>query len=144
MERTETVDLLKEIYQNASTAVDAMQILSARSSNLRFADSLTSQAANYRRIADAASAALSGCQTFLPPATGWARLNLWADMQFRTVLDKTPAHIAQILITGSTSGMISVTHCLHADPDASPAARSLAQELLDTELACIAFLQDFL
>ena len=144
MQRAETISLLKEIYQNATTATEAMQILSVRAQNSHLTGALTAQSTTFREIAQAAADALCEQHILPPAATGWARINLFTDLFFRTALDKTPAHIARILIDAGTAGAVSITQHLRTDSDAAPAVRKLAHRLLDAEQHCIVSMQIFL
>jgi len=61
-----------------------------------------------------------------------------------TVTNKNPGHMAEIMINGSTMGVIEMTKYLHANHNVDPAARVLAHKLISTEQHNIDLMKNFL
>lgn len=144
MNQTETVALLKEIYQNARTAIDAIQVLLAKSTSAHFTDSLRSQVSQYHEIADEAAMQLRGFRELPADNPIFERIGMWASVQMSTVTNKNPGHMAEIMINGSTMGVIEMTKYLHANHNVDPAARALAHKLISTEQHNINMMKNFL
>ncbi len=144
MNQPETVSLLQEIYQNARTAVEAIETLLSKSSASQFTASLKSQASRYREIAKSAAAQLGGFRELPAENPIFDRIGLWASLQMGTLTNHAPGHMAEIIINGSTAGIVSLTKRLHAAPQTDPAAKALAHDLLDTEQQTIRLMGSFL
>ena len=144
MNQNATVALLKEIYQNARTAVDAIQVLLTKSTSSHFTGSLQSQAAQYRQIANEAAAQLQGFRELPADNPIFERIGMWASVQMSTMANKSPDHMAEIMINGSTMGVIEMTKHLHANHNVDPAAQALAHKLIGTEQNNIDLMKNFL
>ena len=133
MDQTETVRLLKEVYQNSRTAVDAIGTLLPKTSSEDFASSLRRQMEEYRKIADDAAMQLRGFRE-LPEESGvFSKLGMWTGVQMSTLVNKSTDHMAEIMINGSTMGVIEMTKYLNANPDVSSFALDLARRLVAAE-----------
>ena len=69
-----------------------------------------------------------------PKRPSWP-LRMGADMgmDMRTVRDKTPAHMSQMLINGAAMGTSDLKEELALHPDMNPKVRSLGEELIAAE-----------
>lgn len=65
-------------------------------------------------------------------------------LNFSTLTDKSTSHIAEMLIMGSTAGVIDMTKSLRKYSDAPKESRELAQHLLVMEEKNIEELKQFL
>ncbi|HBR32540.1 MAG TPA: hypothetical protein DD733_10715, partial [Clostridiales bacterium] len=65
-------------------------------------------------------------------------------LNLNTLTDKSSSHLAEMLIMGSTAGVIDMTKSLREYPHAPKASRELAQNLLETEQKNIDVMKGFL
>lgn len=144
MNQNATVTLLKEIYQNARTAVDAIQVLLSKSTSSHFTASLHSQISEYRQIANEAAEQLRGLRELPADNPIFERIGMWASVQMSTMANKSPDHMAEIMINGSTMGVIEMTKRLHANRNVDPATQALAHKLISTEQHNIDLMKYFL
>lgn len=77
-----------------------------------------------------------------PPQMG--KLGAGAMICAKTLTDKSEAHLAEMLILGSTRGVIDVTHKLREYKDCDDAIKNLGFKLLWTEQTNIDELKKFL
>lgn len=144
MTQNTTVSLLQEIYQNARTAIDAIQALLPKSNSAHFNDSLRRQIDEYRKIADAAAVQLRGFRELPVDNPIFEKIGMWAGVQMSTLTNKNTDHMAEIMIDGSTAGVNSITRRLHTNRSVDPAARALAHQLISTEQHNIDLMRNFL
>jgi len=58
---------------------------------------------------------------------------LWMGVQMNTLLDKTSSHMAEMLIQGSSMGMIDNTKTLNTHKNLSPKVEKLTRRLNEIE-----------
>lgn len=73
-----------------------------------------------------------------------AQAGAWLGIQMETLRDRTPSHLADTLIQGSTMGVIDMTRARARCPEADPGAHQLANEFLKNGQESIERLKRFL
>jgi hypothetical protein len=73
-----------------------------------------------------------------------AKTRTRAMLNISTLTDKSTSHIAEMLIMGSTAGIIDMKKSLRKNPDAPKKSKELAQNLLNIEEKNIEFLKQYL
>lgn len=144
MEQAETVRLLKEVYHNSKTAVDAIGTLLTKTGAMDFAADLQQQVEEYRAIAEEAAEQLRGFRELPEESSVFSKLGMWAGVQMSTLVNKSTDHMAEIMINGSTMGVIEMTKYLNANPDVSSFAQQLAQRLVAVEQRNIDMMRQYL
>ncbi|MCD8353319.1 MAG: hypothetical protein LUC47_03270 [Clostridiales bacterium] len=144
MELTNESALLQEVYQGAAMGADAIRYLLPKVDNPRFRSDLQTQQEQYRQTAANAEKqmkALGDCPKDL--GSGQQSM-LWACVQGKTLCNKETSHLAELMIQGSSMGIVNLTKVLNsytpADPLDDPAgqqaqqqARELAQTAIQAE-----------
>lgn len=144
MNQYETVKMLKEIYQSAKTAMDAISLLMSRTDSPQFRAVLKNQLDEYHDIADQSVMQLYGYRE-LPDDSGvFSKLGLWSSVQMNTVTNKNVDHMAEIMISGSTMGIIDMTRFVHSDKDIDGYAMELGNRLISVEQKNIDIMRRFL
>lgn len=78
------------------------------------------------------------------PVHPLAQAGAWLGIQMETLRDRSPSHLADTLIQGSTMGVIDLTRARARCPEADPDAHRLANEFLKNEQDSIERLKRFL
>ncbi len=144
MNQHETVRMLKEIYRSSKTAIEAMEILISKSDSPDFTASLQVQLDEYHDIADQAIMQLSGFRELPDDNDVFTKLGLWSSVQLNTITNKNVDHMAEILISGSTMGLIDMTRFVRSDKDIDKYAIELGNRLIATEQKNIEIMRNFL
>lgn len=144
MNQNETVKMLKEIYRSAKTAIDAISMLMPKSTSREFSHALENQLSEYSDIAQQALMQLSGFCELPDDNSVFSMLGTWSAVQLNTVTNKNPDHMAEILISGSTMGLIDMTRFVRADKDIDAYAVDLGNRLIKTEQKNIDIMRSFL
>ena len=131
----QTIELLGLVRKNAQMGTITLERLAEKltASGRGMADAVARQLDEYRLIADAAarrSRDLGEEPEDVCPITRAAAL---AAIGLQSVADKSPSHIAEMIIIGSTRGMISALRSLRTLRAASSDAAGLACRLLVAE-----------
>lgn len=144
MNQYETVKMLKEIYRSSKTAMDAISILLSKTDSPEFRESLQNQLDSYRDIAEQAVMQLSGFRELPDDSDVFSKLGLWSAVQINTVTNKNVDHMAEIMISGSTMGIIDMTRFVHSDKDVDVYAVELGNRLINVEQKNIDIMRSFL
>lgn len=136
--------LLNEIYQSSKNAVEAIDMLLCRTSSQSFQDSLKSSQKHYYDIADEAAVKLHEYNR-LPPDSGLlGKIELWTAVNFASFSDDKTNAMAEIMINGSTLGMIDMTKAANRCRDAGNCVLTLAHRLILTEQENIDIMKEYL
>lgn len=144
MNQNETVSVLKEIYQSAKTAVDAINTLIPKTHSIDFRESLKTQLEEYHSVADDAAVQLRGFHELPSDVSIFTKLGMWSAVQMNIITNTNTDHMAEIMINGSTMGIIDMTKRLKNSDDISPHAEDLANRLIKTEQNNIELMKRYL
>lgn len=144
MSRNESVELLKKIYQNAKTGIDAIDMLSERTYSEEFRAALASQRDKYYEIANEAGLLLSGYRELPPDGGVFSRIGMWTSVRISSVSGRNIDKMAEVMINGSTEGMIDITRARNQNPGADVRAADLANRLAFAEQENMRMMQRYL
>ena len=126
----ETVQLLQDVVRNAKTGQDAVEQLMQKMDEGRMRDELIREKEDYAVTLRRGEQALSDAGGRQEPVGPLQKAGMWAGLEMETLMDRSDAHIAQIVIQGATMGMIEMTRSLNVYDGADPAARGLASQFV--------------
>lgn len=133
----QTQKLLQSIIENARTGLDACEHLMDKTKDAALRDELMTQSMEYQKFVQDAERAMQaeGAQ---PHAKGMmARAGMWMGIEMHTLTDVSTAHIAELLIQGSTMGVTGMTRDLNALPDASAESKGMASAFIQSQQSAI-------
>lgn len=137
-------ELLNFVYQNSQMGVHTLEQLIDIVEEYEFKRQLESQYREYQDIHRAAKEALNqngydekGIGTF-------DKIKTYLMINMQTLTDKSPSHIAEMLIIGSNMGIINAVKKLKEYKDAEPDIISLMERLLRFEENNVQQLKAFL
>ncbi len=140
----ETCELLGKVYQNAKTAIDAIDMLREKTHSDNFSLSLEEQKREYHKIADEANLQLAKMGA-LPPESGFiSRLQTKGTIWLNSINSQKTNRIAEVLINGSMSGIIQMSKMQNVLKNADAFSMELASRLISTERKTIELMQRFL
>lgn len=132
-DRDESVGMLNEIYQAAEMGAEGTKLLRGKSEDGLFNERLQDYTNKYGAVKDEAARLLSKYGAAPKEAGAMDKAGLWMDVQWNTALDKTPSHMAEILIAGSTAGTVQGVKNKNAHPRADPLCRELEDQFLSLQ-----------
>lgn len=130
MQPSQTTTLLNDVFQNAQMGVDSTQRLIELAEDKPFQSVLIAQRNRYQDIYDRtlqlSDQELKGKKTL-------QKLSSTMMINFQTIKDKTPSHLAGMMIQGNTMGVIDMTKSLRENQAADSSVLGLAQDLLSMQ-----------
>lgn len=142
---SETTELLDFVYKNAKMGEETLPYLIGAVSRPDLRTALSSQLVEYCEIVDAAKEEMRrrGTTPKKPGALKHAATE--AMLRANTLHDRSPRHIAEMMVRGSAMGTVQMTKRIHAYQfTAAPSALTLARRLLETEERNIRQMKAFL
>ncbi|MFR4251312.1 MAG: hypothetical protein ACLUR9_05490 [Christensenellales bacterium] len=141
MQPSQTTTLLNDVFQNAQMGADSTQRLIELVEDKPFQSVLIAQRNRYQDVYDRtlqlSDQELKGKKT-LQKLSSTMMINL------QTIKDKTPSHLAGMMIQGNTMGVIDMTKSLRENQAADPPVLALAQDLLSMQKGNIEEMKPYL
>ena len=131
---SEQTELLNFVYQNARMGETALPLVIGMVSRPDLRRALSAQFVEYHAIADEAKQAIErqGRRAKEPDALKGAMAETM--LHLNTLTDRSPRHVAEMMVRGSTMGTVQMSKRLHACRyTAGKEAADLAGRLLKTE-----------
>lgn len=132
-ENTRTAEFLNKVYQNAKMASDSIATVSQKVQNKNLLSDLQTQHQQYTAITSKATTELSNANELPDEKNLMAQAATWGGIQMNTMFDKTPDHIAEIMIQGSVMGIIDMTRTIKQYNDVPQDIKDLGYELVTIE-----------
>ena len=141
---SQTINMLNEIYQNATMGVQGTELLISKTEELEFSGKLKNYVNKYNQIKADASKLLVENGESPQETTAMEKANLWMGVQLNTLIDKTPSHMAEMLIQGSTMGIIKSTKDKNSHKDVDEKCLKLEDELVTLQQDYIEDMKQYL
>lgn len=125
-----TVKVLESIKNNAEMARRATETAIEYVDNKKFADILKEQVVKYGDFVNRADELANSVDIILDSHDGFGQFFAKANIKMKLMSDNSIGKIAELMILGSTMGMIDLGKTLRHTPDVNPDTLSLARELL--------------
>lgn len=130
--------LLEKVHKNARTGLFTVPKVRGMASDRRFRQELSIQETEYRNLYSAAEE-LNGGQA--AQIGSFAKLR--TSMMIRLSGDDT-SKLAQMMLLGSTMGIVDVTRALKQHPEAPKASKALAEDFLAAQERNVEVLKQYL
>jgi len=137
-------ELLNYIYQNSQMGLDTIKQLLDIVKDNDFAKHLQSQVSEYHSINDAAKEKLHKSGYEEKGIGAFAKISAYMTINMQTLADKSASHIAEMMIQGSTMGIIQATKNLKKYSGADQDILDLMSRLLTMEQNNVEQLKKFL
>jgi len=140
----QNTEFLNYIYQNSEMGVNTIEQIIKIINHDEFSRHLQLQLKEYQSIYNTAKQMLnqSGCQE--KDISSMQKITTYMAVSMKTLTDKTPSHISEMLIQGSTMGIIDATKNIKKYSGAEKNIIELANRLLKIEENNIEQLKKFL
>ena len=132
-----TFYVLERTWQNAEMGQQTLRHMIACCYDAAFERLLRRQLYEYRGVARAVRRLLARQGLRPRPIGGMQRFMTDMAMRCNLLIDRTPSHMAEMLMQGSAMGIVDAQKSLHQYPRAAQGATELAERLMEIE--CKAF-----
>lgn len=138
------IELLNSIYQNAEMGKSSTKDVIDICEDEEFKAVLQKHYNEFERIYNTAENKLVSTNEDPKNLSTFAKVSTDMMLNIKTLTDKTPSHLSEIMIQGDTMGIIDITKKLHEYNDASQEILDLGNDLLKFEQNSIDELKRFL
>ena len=138
------LEMLSVIYQNAEMGKDTITHLIEITDSVDFRKRLEAQLIEYQGIFDRADQAIQQQKKTVEGIGPFAKISSYMMINFKTLADKSPSHIAEMMIQGSTMGIVDMTKKLNETEGFHGTARHLAEEYIQSEQNHIESMKQYL
>ena len=139
-------ELLGDIYKNVTMGIESIITLMPKVNDVNFLSDLTAQMNQYQQFANEAAKRLGQMNAAVPKTTVFAKIPSEIGIHMNTMADKSTQKLAELMINGSTMGIINMKKKItqHKDaPDISETA-ALANDVVTFEEQNINKLKSYL
>ncbi len=137
-------ELLNYIYQNSQMGIKTIEQLLDIVEDKEFTMHLQTQLEEYKKLNQAAIQMLQERGHEEKEIGNMEKISAYISINMKTLTDKTPSHISEMLIQGSTMGTIDASKNIKKYASADSSILKLAEKLLKTEEDNIEQLKKFL
>lgn len=137
------IELLNSIYQNAKMGSENIAQLLPKINDQNFQSTLMNQLSKYQDIANQANKMLTDLNCS-PKKCMVDTLTSKACITFNTLTNTSTSHIAEMMITGNTMGVIDITKKLNQIPHCKEDVCNLCTNLIELEENSAENLKQFL
>lgn len=129
----ENVELLNYIYQNSEMGTDTIEHLIGIAEDENFKSTLRSQFDEYKMINDITNEKLKEKYKEPKDINAFSKATTYMMINLRTLTDKSTSHISEMLIRGSTMGIVDITKKIKEYSNADKEIVDIANKLLEFE-----------
>ena len=126
----QTTELLQRTLENARMGEDAFGQLLDKTRDQRLRQELMRQQEEYRAVVRSAEQQLYAAGGVPRAKPGFARMGAWMGMELSTLMDRSPEHVADMVIQGATMGVIEMTKARNELSDAGAEAQGIASDFV--------------
>ena len=140
----DTIELLNFISQNAKMGVETLSRLVQITQEEEFKNYLTEYLDGYQSFLSDADKRLKKKKEESKDLSPMAKVMSYLSLSFNTMIDKSPSHVAEMVMQGCSMGIIDITKRIKQYSGAEKTALTLAEKLLKFEQKNFSRLQKFL
>ena len=100
--------LLQDLYKNACMGTDSVTTILGKTKDEKLRCELTAQLDGYQNFANITRNKLSGMSAVAKEITAFAKIPAELSIMMNTMVDSSPSKIAEMMINGSTMGVINL------------------------------------
>ncbi len=126
-------EILKSVYKNADMAYEASGDVLKYCQNKQLREEITSERERYRSVASQARAELVRRGSMPKPYPVYTRMMSKMGIGMKAIQDPSSHGLAELMVRGTTMGIIDMTHTLNSSSKAEERIRNDAAALLKRE-----------
>ena len=143
-DKNPNAETLNMIYQGARMGIESISYLLPKINNQSLKKDLASQMLGYHNLVKNSSQHLHDIHHYPHDINLTARIPLYANLQMKSMVDKSASHVAEMMIEGSTAGIIGVQKNLNRHKNLTTEVTQMGQDVILFEQANIDKLKTYL
>ena len=144
MNNSTEASVLKAIFKSAQTGSQSITDIMPQVKDTGLREDLNRHREEYERISDEAELCLGRLGEAAKEPGAMQKFGMKMGIEMETALDTTASHIAEVMINGSTMGIINVTKIMNGYPNAEPDTRRLSERFINSERENIERMKNYL
>lgn len=136
--------LLLSVADAANMGKDSVEMLMKKTEDEKMIRELKHLFAQYEQSKNQVEARLSETGGKIKAKNPMTKAGVWMGVQMDTLTDRSNSHLADMLIQGTTMGIVDITKARAQYPDADEESKSIADEFLKNENQSIETLKTYL
>ena len=132
-ESIRNAQFLNKVYQNAQMASNSIQTVAQKVQDADLLSDLNTQHQQYKTITARATSMLANENELPREKNPLSQASAWSGIQMNIMLDKSPDHIAELMIQGSVMGIIDMSRTIKKYADVPNNVKALGYELVTVE-----------
>ncbi len=144
MDSNINLTILNEINKGAKMGMDSISFVSPKVGEPVMKDNLSYQYTQYQNIVDKVADEFSKYSQIPDEENMATKAMGWMGINFNTITDKSNSHIAEMLIQGTTMGIIEGRKLLNHNPKADKEVKNLLHEFVCFQENNIEKMKEFL
>lgn len=142
--KSQEVNIYREVQKNTENAMKAIDAISDKIFDEKLAEQVSRQALKYSELHNKAVENLLESKAEPYHASYLSDLKLKGGVQYNTLLNTSTSHIAELMIKGSSNGIVEMSKALNHNEEAGGSSAALAKQLIDFEEKNIETLKKYL
>lgn len=144
MEKNTNLYVLNEVHKGAKMGMDSISTVSEKVSEPNFKDNLSFQYNQYGDILDSINEIYKKYGEIPQDDNPMTEAMSWMGIQMNTIKDKSNSHIADMLIQGTTMGIIEGRKLLNQNPNVDGEVRQVLNTFVEMQENNVEKLKTFL
>ena len=140
----QSIELLRDVVRTARDGDEGIRLVMDKTNDTGFREALFTEQEKYQSVERDAGRRLVGMGSKAEPESVMARAGMWMGMQMQTMTDHSTAHLANLLIQGSTMGVTELTRSRNEHKDADEGSMALGDRLIKCQQESIERAKGFL
>ncbi len=140
----QSISLLQEIVRAARDGAEGISLVMDKTSDTALRQALGDEKKQYAAVEQDAGSRLIDLGGQAEPENIMNRAGMWMGMQLNTLMDKSPSHLAEILIQGNTMGVVGLIRAKNDYPQADQNSIDLFNRMLTLQYDGIERAKSFL
>lgn len=126
----QNITVLNEIHKGLVMGMESISVVSSKVGDPAFKDVLDTQYKQYGSLLDRVNNTLQSSGAQGEDTSAMQKTMGWTSIQMSTMMDKSNSHIADMLITGTTMGIIKGRKLYNQNPDMSQDVRQTLDDFV--------------
>ena len=144
MEKNTNLYVLNEVHKGAKMGMDSISTVSEKVSEPNFKDNLSFQYTQYGDILDSVNEIYKKYGEIPKDDNPMTEVMAWTGIQMNTITDKSNSHIADMLIQGTTMGIIEGRKLLNQNPNVDQEVKQVLNTFVEMQENNVEKLKTFL
>ena len=144
MEKNTNLYVLNEVHKGAKMGMDSISTVSEKVSEPNFKDNLSFQYTQYGDILDSVNEIYKKYGEIPKDDNPMTEVMAWTGIQMNTITDKSNSHIDDMLIQGTTMGIIEGRKLLNQNPNVDQEVKQVLNTFVEMQENNVEKLKTFL